>query len=219
VNKAPRKNVDESPLRWIDVTGYDRSKLERVRKRLDLPSRFVPLSRARFLYPTLLDVPPACLLATFFTTPAARRVFRTEPLTIWVTEDAIITLTPKLCINKTFPSVLEGTSDNCFLSRLLDAVVASHEDVVQGLNGTSLASRAQRGRCRSHQKECRVRLLARLLERQTSFFAALGEQLVSVQALRARLNGLRQVMRHASERLHGAAAQCPSCGHETRMRL
>lgn len=217
VSKTATENA-ELPLRWIDVTGYDRSKLQRVRKRLDLPNTFVWLSRVQFLYPMLLDVPPTCLLATFFTTPSARHVFRTEPLNIWVTEDAVITVTPKLCINQTFPSVLESRADDSFLSRLLEAVVASHEDVIQGLNHTLLASRLQRLRCDWHQKERRVRLLARLLERQRNFFAVLSAQVVSVQTLRDRLNGLAQIARHASERLHGAE-QCPLCGPEARMRL
>jgi hypothetical protein len=204
----------ELPLRWIDVTGCDRSKLERVRKRLDLPRAFVWFSQARFLYPMLLDLPPTCLLATFLSTPSAHHVFRTEPLHIWLMEHAVITVTPKLCMNKTFPSVQESTSDRSFLSRLLEAVLASHEDVVQSWNDTLAASVRERGRCHWHEKGRRARVFVRLLERQMYFFDVLGAHVASLKMLRDRLEGLLNIARCASERLH-KLERCPSCGQAT----
>jgi hypothetical protein len=181
---------------------------------LDLPTRLVTLSLAEFLHPTVIDVRAAWFLATSFTAPSRRTVFTRHPVYLWVAESALVTISPWRHHPSVFGAVgqIDETRDD-FICRVVEAVIASHEDVSQQLSEAFFSDNGSEPASIWHQKERRLRHFGRLLDHQLEFVRSVGVENAGMRRVFEQLAGLSQIARYAERRLR-ESGYCAICGHD-----
>ncbi len=202
---------------WVDIVGPNRMQIELAQQRLALPPRLTQLSFARFLYPTVVSVPPAWFFSTLFTAPSVREVFKPHPLQLWFAPSAIVTISLK----PSFGSVIAEqqrtvATQGDFVGRVLTAAVASHEDVLQGLNEVFFGSTVAMNPRAWHRKELRLAFFVRLLERQLAVVRTVERKIAPV-GVHDQLRGLREIARHAHDKVRQLRT-CRLCSRAPRAR-
>jgi hypothetical protein len=203
--------------RWVDFIGRNPAQLERVRKRLALPSRLVSLSLVEHLQPAVIRVPPAWFLVTYFTTPSRRRVFGRHPLYVWLADYAIVTISPWAQRRSVLGATGElGETRDDFLCRIVAAAVSSHAEIGRQLHEAFFVGNRGDNPHAWHRKERRVDLFRRLLDQQLEFLGAVGTHSAKMRHVHAQLAGLRQIAGFAHRKLR-ESRRCPVCRHDGAM--
>ena len=211
MKRAGQSAGEPAFCRWVDVIGRNPAQLERVRNRLALPPRLVSLSLAEHLQPAVIRVRPAWFLVTYFTTPSRRGVFARHPLHLWLTDYAIVTISPWAQRRSVMGATgdLNQTRDD-FLCRIIEAAVSSHEDVGRQLHEAFYVGNRGPNPHAWHQKEGRLVQFGRLLDRQLEFLGAVGTQTVKMKQVRDQLAGLVQIAGFAQRKLR-ESGYCRVC--------
>lgn len=199
--------------RWVDVIGRNPAQLERVCKRLALPPRLVSLSLVEHLQPAVIRVRPAWFLVTYFTTPSRRGVFARHPLYLWLSDYALVTISPWAQRRSVLGATeeLDQTRDD-FLCRIVEAAVSSHEEVGRQLHEAFFVGNRGENPHAWHLKERRVALFAQLLDHQLEFLGAVGTRTAKMRQVREQLAGLVQIAGFALRKLH-ESGYCRVCRH------
>ena len=200
-----------SHCRWVDIVGRNPAQLERVRRRLAFPRRLVALSLSEYLYPAVLPVEPGWFLITYFTIPAEWSVFALQPVMLWIGQYAIVTVSPWAGRQ----SVLNGmrtlhTTRDGLICQVLEAAVASHEEVGQKLNEAFFGRGGGSNPHLWHRKELRVVRFVQLLDHQLMLVRAVGMRDQRVRQVREQLQGLLEIARYAARQLR-ESGYCRIC--------
>jgi hypothetical protein len=200
--------------RWVDVIGRTRNQLERVQRRLALPPRLVPLSLSDYLHPTAVAVHPAWFLVTYLTSPSPGEVFVRHPIVLWLAEYAIVTISPWARRR----SVLAGTTGldttrDGLVCRVLEAAVASHEEVGRHLNDAFFAHDRGDTSAAWHRKERRILRFIDLLDRQLELLQTVGMHGRKIRQVHEQLAGLTEIARYAERKLR-ESGYCGVCKRE-----
>lgn len=220
MKRARRSVGNQAPAycRWIDIVGRNPAHLAQVQKRLALPPRLAALSRADYLYPTVIPVQEAWFVFTFFTIPSRRGVFARQPLCLWRAPYALVTISPWA----RGASLLKATGERSetrddFLCRVLEAAVNSHEEVARRLDEAFFAHDDGLNPYAWHHKERRVALFTRLLTHQLDILCTVGLENARVQRLHEQLAGLVEIARYAERKLRDSG-YCQLCSRPARSR-
>jgi hypothetical protein len=150
-------------------------------------------------------------VATYFTIPSRRSVFSRHPLYLWLADYAIVTISPwerrRSVLGAT--GQLDETRDD-FLCRVVEAAVASHEEVSRQLNEAFFAE--DRGEIASawHQKERRVARFGQLLDHQLELVRAVGVGNAKMRQVHKQLAGLARIAHYAARKLR-ESGYCRVC--------
>ncbi|HSP96709.1 MAG TPA: hypothetical protein VL049_05630 [Candidatus Dormibacteraeota bacterium] len=203
--------VVDSHCRWIDVVGRNRVQLERVQRRLALPAPLVSLSLAEHLQPSIIKVPSAVFLGTYFTTPSPRNVFERQPLHLWLAERALVTVSPWGRWRDVAGVMGEmGATRDAFIGRLLEAVATSHSDVGRQISEELAGTKRTDDPHRWHRRLCRMGYFVRLLDRQIDFLRRVGVGGARARQALSQLEGVAQLL-HGAERQLKVSRRCPVC--------
>lgn len=210
----PGRTIDDGQCRWINVVGRNRRVLERARGQLALPPHVVALTLSEHPHPTVMRVPPVRFIATYFTSPSRRRVFRRHPLFLWLAPEAIVTISPWGPRRRGVLEVPHArtTERGDLVYRILEAAAASHEDVGWHLNDLFDQQR-DAAHIDWHYREHRLRRFGELLERQLQLVQALGARGGPLERLAQQLSGLREIARFAEQKVQ-ESGQCRVCSRD-----
>lgn len=210
---ADEAGVDRPPsyCRWVNVIGRNRTQLERLQERLALPPRLVLLSLSEHLHPAVIRVRPAWFLVTYFTNPSHREVFARHPVFLWFAEYSIVTISPwarRRSVLGAHPGLT--TTRDGFVHRVLEAAVASHEEVGRQLNDAFFGHDRGESPYAWHRKERRVIRFGQLLDQQLQLLHAVGIQSRKMRQLQQQLMGLLEIARYVDRRLR-ESGRCRVC--------
>ena len=196
--------------RWIDVVGRNRTKLERVRERLALPQRLVPLTLSEHLYPSAIRVRPAWFLVTYFTSPSPRRVFQRHPVFLWIADYSIVTISPWAHRQGLLGDThrIHTTRDG-LVCRVVEAAVASHGEVGRKLNDALVGHRGD-NHFEWHSKQRRLVRFTELLDQQLEFLLKVGISNRKMRQAHDDLERLIELVRHADRKLR-RSGYCRLC--------
>jgi hypothetical protein len=216
MNLADEVSVDRtaSYCRWVDVIGRNRTQLEHVRKRLALPLRLVPLSLSEHLHPAAIRVEPTWFLVTYFTSPSHREVFTRHPLFVWLADYSIVTISP-WARRRSVLGATRGFNTTCkgLVCRVLEAAVASHEEVGRQLNDAFFGHDRGESPYAWHRKERRVVRFVQLLDHQLQLLHAVAIQNRKMRQVHEQLKGLLEIARYADRKLR-ESGYCRVCGRD-----
>jgi hypothetical protein len=200
-----------SHCRWVDVIGRNTTQLERVRTRLALPPRLVSLSLSEHLHPTAIRVRPAWFLVTYFTNPSQRDVFTRLPVVLWLAKYSIVTISPWARQRSVFGAMqgLNTTRDG-IVCRVLEAAVASHEEVGRQLNDAFFGPDGADNTYVWHRKERRVMRFVQLLDHQLQLLRTVGIHSREMRQVHQQLKGLLEIFRYADLKLR-ESGYCRVC--------